>query len=102
MRLNPERRWSYGVVLTLLETHLPNAFDLLAPVPYFVVKAARPAARSVLQDLAAAIVAAWLAWLAADAVTETHLPNVPYFALNAVLSAVCAVLQETTAAAVFA
>jgi hypothetical protein len=56
---DPERRWSYGVVLTLLETHLPNASDLFAPVPYFVAKAAVPAARSVLQDLAAAIVAAW-------------------------------------------
>jgi hypothetical protein len=78
--LTPERGWSYGVVLTLLETHLPNALVLLAPVPYFVVKGARPAARSVAQDLAAAIVAVWLAWLAADVVTETHLPSVPYFA----------------------
>jgi hypothetical protein len=55
---DPERRWSYWVVLTLLETHRPKAFNLLAPVPYFVAKAATSAARSVLQDLAAAIVAA--------------------------------------------
>jgi hypothetical protein len=52
------RRYGAGVVFTFDETHLPNAFDLLALVPYFALNAAAPAARSVLHDLAAAIVAA--------------------------------------------
>ena len=39
-------------------THLPNAFDLFAFVPYFALNASRPAACSVLQDFAALIVAA--------------------------------------------
>ena len=55
---NPNSSYGVGVVFTFEETHLPNAFDLSAFVPYFAVNAAEPAARSVLHDFAAAIVAA--------------------------------------------
>ena len=43
--------------MTWLETHLPNALDLLLFVPYFSLKAAGSAFRSVQQVLAALTVA---------------------------------------------
>jgi len=70
-REKPERGWiaslrsgvdsaldSYELdCLTLPETHFPKAFDLLAFVPYFALKAAGSAFRSVQQALAALMVA---------------------------------------------
>ena len=80
--------------LTLPETHLPNAFDLFAFVPYLALKAAGSAFRSAKHAFAALTVAVCCAWAAACAVCETHLPKafapflpVPYLALKAAGSA---------------
>src|SRR4029450_12549835 len=76
--------------LTLPETHLPNAFDLFAFVPYLVLKAAGSAFRSVQHALAAWFVALTCWAAAALAVCEKQLPKafacflpVPYFVANA-------------------
>ena len=83
----------YGLdCLTLPETHLPNALDLLVfGVPYFSLKAAGSPFRSVQQDFAALIVVSTRAAAAAFAVMETQLPKafrcfgpVPYVTANAV------------------
>lgn len=51
-------RFSYGRwCLTLPETHLPNAFDLFAFVPYWFLKAAGSACCSARHCLAALTVA---------------------------------------------
>jgi len=63
------------LVLAFAETHFPNAFDLFAFVPYFALKAAGSAFCSVLQALAAAIVALWSATSALSDLDETHFPN---------------------------
>jgi hypothetical protein len=58
--------------LLFAETHFPNADEALPP--YFAVKAARSAARSALQALAAFSVFASCASIVARAFEETHLP----------------------------
>src|SRR4029078_1492227 len=77
--------------LTLVETHLPKALDLLALVPQFALKAAGSAFRSVQHALEALIVASTRAAAAAFAFLETQLPKaflcfgpVPYVVANAV------------------
>src|SRR6478672_4643625 len=65
----------YGVCLTLPETHLPNALDLFAFVPYLALKAAGSGWRSVQQALAALVVACCCCFAAALAVCETQLPK---------------------------
>jgi len=94
--------------LTVLDTHLPNALDLFALVPYLALKAAGSAFRSVQQDLAAFTVAACCWAAAAFAVFDTQLPKalawflpVPYLAANAAGSAVRSVRHCAAAVDVF-
>jgi hypothetical protein len=60
---------------TVFETHFPNAFALLGPVPYFAWNAAAPRPRSALHDFAAETTAATVSCSSARAFEETHLPK---------------------------
>ena len=80
--------------MTLPETHLPKAFDLLAFVPYLALKAAGSALRSSEQAFAALSVTFTCCAAAALALPETHFPKalacflpVPYLAAKAAGSA---------------
>jgi hypothetical protein len=56
-RIRPTVMRHQGVCLTFPETHLPNALDLFAFVPYLALKAAGSGLRSAQHALAALVVA---------------------------------------------
>src|SRR5262245_35613445 len=96
------------VCLTFPETHLPNALDLFAFVPYLALNAAGSGLRSAQQALAALVVACCCAFAAAFSVFDMLLPvsfscflPVPYLASRAAESAVRSVRQDATAFAWF-